>query len=464
MHRMYKFIKEYKNPNEERFNYPLINREYDDDLVNYIVDCCKSLEVLEYVKFLGYDYVTNEAEINTSEYIDAKSRTKTKKNDPTRYMYLQDSRYAELRLKFHLECNDESKNITKKLLIPVPDDNLYYKIKGNKYFLLYQIVDSASYTTKSAIVLKSMMPINIKVKQYTAKSTTGESFTAPTYTILVFRKNVDILLFYLAKIGLKKTLKYYSVDKIIRFVESPENTEEFIYFSVNSKLFLEVNKHFFYKYTYVKSMAFMLLTLMTNRMSIDNLENKDFWIEELGAIGTINKNSQYEKGLNTMVFFDRMIDDTTKRILKLHPIHKKNIYSIVRWLVQNFSDLRKKDNMSLENKRLRCNEYIASLLTKTFSDRVNRIIGMGSKATLKNVEEIFKFQGDLILSQLHKSGLLRYDDSVNDLDIFGKLKITFKGPNSLGNNNDNNISTKYRGLKISYVTLLIAGISKQVML
>ena len=47
--------------------------------------------------------------------------------------------------------------------------------------------------------------------------------------------------------------------------------------------------------------------------------------------------------------------------------------------------------------------------------------------------------------------MLRYDDNVNDLDIFGKLKVTFKGPNSLGNNNENNISTKYRGLDPSYL-------------
>lgn len=424
---MKKFIKSYTNKNEERFNYPLINREYDDDLVKYIIDCCKSLEVLEYVQFLGYDYITNEADINTSEYIDAKSRTKSKKNDPTRYIYMQDSRYAELRLKFKLTCGEESKIITKKLLIPIPDDNLYYTIKGNKYFLLYQIVDSATYTTKSSIVLKSMMPVNLKMKQYTAKCTYGEAFTAPIYTIGVFKKDVDILLFYLAKIGLKKTLEYFSVDKIIRFTDNIENSEDFIYFAINTKMYLEVNKVFFNKYTYVKSMAFMLLTLMTNRMVIENLYNKDYWINEIGAIGTANKNSQYEKGLNTMIFFDRIIDDTTKRILKLHPIHKKNIYSIIRWLVQNFSELRKKDNMDLCNKRLRCNEYIASLLTKTFSERINRIIAMGSKATLKNVEEIFKFQGDLILSQLHRSGLLRYDDNVNDLDIFGKLKITFKG-------------------------------------
>ena len=366
-------------------------------------------------------------------------------------MYIQDSRYAELRLKFKLECGGESKVITKKLLIPIPDNNLYYTIKGNKYFLLYQVVDAASYTTKSSIVLKSMMPVNLKMKQYTAKSTYGESFTAPIYTIAVFRKDMDVLIFYLAKMGIQQTLEYYSVDKIMRFTESVENPEDFIYFSVSSKLFLEIDKVFFNKYTYVKSVAFMLLTLMTNRMTMENLYSKDFWIEEIGALGTVNKNNQYDKGLNTMIFFDRIIDDTTKRILKLHPIHKKDIYSILRWLIQNFSELRKKDSMDLSNKRLRCNEYIASLLTKTFSEKLNRIIAMGNKATLRNVEEIFKFQGDLILSQLHRSGLLRYDDNVNDLDVFGKLKLTFKGPNSLGNSNDNSISTRFRGLHPSYL-------------
>lgn len=403
---MKKFIKTYTNPNEERFNYPLINREYDDDLVSYIIDCCKSLEVLENIKFIGYEYVTDEASINTSEYIDAKSRTRSKKNDPVKYMYMQDSRYGELRLKFKLHCAGESKTITKKLLIPVPDDDLYYTIKGNKYFLLYQIVDSASYTTKSAIVLKSMMPVNIKMKQHTEKSTLEEEFSAPIYTITIFRKDVNVLIFYLSKIGINKTLRYFSVDKIISFTETlGESGDGFIYFNINSKLYLKVDSHFFTKYTYVKSVVFMLLDLMTNRMTIENLYNKNYWIEELGAIGTNNKNSQYEKGLNTLIFFDRIIDDTTKKILKLHKINKKNTYSIIRWLVQNFSELRKKDNMDLGNKRLRCNEYIASLLTKTFSDRINRVISLGSKATLRNVEEIFKFQGDLILSQLHKSGL-----------------------------------------------------------
>ena len=53
-----------------------------------------------------------------------------------------------------------------------------------------------------------------------------------------------------------------------------------------------------------------------------------------------------------------------------------------------------KDNCDLNNKRLRCNEYIASLLTKEFSKRLNRIISMGEKATIDNIKELFRFSGD----------------------------------------------------------------------
>lgn len=37
------------------------------------------------------------------------------------------------------------------------------------------------------------------------------------------------------------------------------------------------------------------------------------------------------------------------------------------------------------------------------------------------------------------------------MDFFGKLRITMKGPNSLGGTNENNISAKYRGIAPSYI-------------
>ena len=57
----------------------------------------------------------------------------------------------------------------------------------------------------------------------------------------------------------------------------------------------------------------------------------------------------------------------------------------------------------------------------------------------------------ILIQQLHRSGLLRYDDRVNDQDFWGKLKLTTKGPNSLGGNNENNIAVKYRGIHSSFL-------------
>ena len=101
--------------------------------------------------------------------------------------------------------------------------------------------------------------------------------------------------------------------------------------------------------------------------------------------------------------------------------------------MEHFNELRLKDNCDLENKRIRCNEYIASLLTKEFSRRLNRIISMGDKVTIDNLKEIFKFPGDILIQKMHTSGILRFNDNVNDMNFWSCFKFTNKGGrNSVG--------------------------------
>lgn len=450
---MKSFIKEYTNPNEERFNYGLINREYDDDLIEYIVNSCRSLEVLKEIKFLGYDFISDEKEIDMNDYISTRKRSK--KKDETKYMYMQDSRYMEIQLRFKLTCKGEVAFITKKLLVPIPDENGYYTIKGKKYFLLYQLVDSSTYTTRNNVTLKSLMPVPIKrVMDRTMKEfvdTDGSSHAAPTYVVYLFRKEVKVLQLYFARIGITKTLEYFNVNNVMRFVESERDKERYMYFPVSNKILLEVHRDAFLKFQYVQSVVAMILDVVTNRLSFDLLDDRHYWTERLGSLTSSSKYNHYEKGMNTLTSFSRMLDETTKKILKMDIDNRKNIYAAVRWMVQNYSELRKKDNMDLANKRLRCNEYIASLLTKAFSERINRAISLGNKLSIDRVKDIFKFQGNLLLDQLYRSGLLRYDDRINDMDFFSKVKYTMKGPNALGGKNDNNISVKHRGIHPSFL-------------
>jgi hypothetical protein len=47
---------------------------------------------------------------------------------------------------------------------------------------------------------------------------------------------------------------------------------------------------------------------------------------------------------------------------------------------------------------------------------------------------------------MHTSGILRFDDNVNDMSFWSKFRYTNKGPHSLGGKNSNNIGIKYRDL------------------
>ena len=87
--------------------------------------------------------------------------------------------------------------------------------------------------------------------------------------------------------------------------------------------------------------------------------------------------------------------------MKLKEEDKHDMYAVLRWMLRAFNNLRMKDNLSLDNKRLRCNEYIASLLTKEFSRRLNRIITLGAKATMADFMDMFKISGNILIQKMH---------------------------------------------------------------
>ena len=455
---MKKYITDYVNPNEAKLNYGLLNREYDKTLVDYLVDSAKSLEQLanevSTIKFLSYDFIEYESEIDYNNHIRTrKSKKKKKKEADKKYMLMKESRYGELVLKFKITCKNEEEIITKSILVPLPDEDGYYTIKGKRYILMYQLVDASTYTTRTSVVLKSLMPVYLMRSAFVATDIEGNTFEIPVYSTKVFSKDVDIFYFYFAKMGVEKTLKYFSVDRFVNLVSTVEDKETNYYFQISSKLYIEVPKDVFNKYEYFRSIVFMFLKVCNNRINIENIENKTIWIEKIGAQYSkysASTNNE-EKGKKTLIAFNRMLDETTKHILRIDDEHKQSMYSIIRWMIQNYRELRQKDNMDLNNKRLRDSEYIASLLNKELSERSVKAINYGKRLTKEKLRDVFKFPGDILLSKLFKSGLFRYDDQVNDMDMFNKFKYTIKGPNSVGGKNQNTIAASQRGIDPSFI-------------
>jgi len=172
-------------------------------------------------------------------------------------------------------------------------------------------------------------------------------------------------------------------------VTKPDLNDKYnIYFQISTKCYLKVNKKLFLKYPYLQSIVGGILHVSTNRLTIQSFDDPRIWIKKISGI------NNYDKGVDILNFFGRLLDETTKKTVKIHQYHKQDIYTLIRWMMQEFTSLRLKDNLALENKRLRCNEVISSLLTLEFSKRLNKIIQLGDKATHDNYKDFFKFPGD----------------------------------------------------------------------
>lgn len=488
---MISMIHDYPSEFAPRLNKEIMNKTYDDSLVSYIVDSWKSLEVVKNIKFVGYEYSENEDEIDVNKYI-FKREKKKKKKDKYDYKFIEDDRFGLLTV--HLQITLREKNletgeyfehvypIKKSMLLPIQDEDGYYYIHGKKYYLIYQLVEKSTYTSNSSVTLKSLMPIAIKRGIVEDKEITsdifddddnindntklhvqdelGNDYIIPVYSVFVFKKEIPVILFYL-KDGFYSAMDFLGVAGAIDLVsEVPKKPDpENIYFNVakakasemtkakilKSNCFIKVNRELFNKYTYLQSIVGGILHVANSRSTIESFNDPKVWIKK------ISSTNNYEKGLDILNFFGRLLDETTKKTVRIHKYHRQDIYTLIRWMCQEFSTLRKKDNLSLDNKRLRCNEVIASLLTLEFSKRLNRIISLGEKATIDNYKDMFKFPGDILIQKMHTSGILRFNEAVNDMSFFSRFKYTSKGPNSMGGKNANNIGIRYRGIHPSFL-------------
>lgn len=430
---MLKFISNFKNPEEKNLNIDLIKRNNEEDLITFIVDAYKSLEITGFITFLGYDVIDDESIIDFSKYITTRKKIKKKEAD-IKYQYIHPDRCVELVLKFKIHVKDESTIISKSILVPRMDENSYNTIRGKRYFLLYQLVDNSTYTSRNGLTLKSLMPICVNKNMDTLVDVNGNIYEIPYYYINVFKREIETFLFYLCRIGFRSTLKFFVVDKIISVIPTSveANDDRFLYFKLNKNLTMVVNKYLFDRYLYIQSMALMVKRCVNAKTNINDLENITYWIQRLGSLYTNTQYKLYESGKSTIAFFERLLDITTQKKLKLSNINKENIYFVVKWMVQNYMELKKKDNLDLNNKRLRLTEYISSLLTKRVNEGINRILTLGNKIKMKQVRDVFKFPGTIIFQLLYSNPLLKYDNRVNDLDALSALRYSVRGPKLLG--------------------------------
>lgn len=459
IHRIYEH---YKNPDEQRINYSLMNREFEKNIEEYVVDCFASIhDVIETIDLVSYNFTIDVDKIDDSSYERTRSRKQSEKNQ--KYIRIDQSRVGELIMKFHVKDEFEGEPVeldyTVKELIPIPDKDGKLLLKGVSYTPQYQLTETSTYITSSNLVMKSLLPVRVKKEPIEIRTDTGDFFHVHAFHVYMMEDFVNIFLYYFAKFGVDDTIEYFNAGNYVSVVPS-EDIREFgkkptcMYFECTKTIMIEVKKEAFFASEYIRNIVGTIFEVIT-KMTYEEAMLPSTWVNRIGATKkTAKKESHDELGNRYQILFNRMLDKSSRETLRTTWHSKETIYNIIRWMCQNYEVLRSKDNLDIRFKRLRCNQYFGFSVNQLISDRIKKFVNttvITKDALINKYKKFFAFKGNEVISKIHTSGLMKYDDLVNDLNVFQKFKVTMKGPNSLGNKNSRNIAARQRALHPSHI-------------
>ena len=460
---MKKFLKYFRNHYaEEHLNLPLAKRQLEAPLHEFILDVFASLEKTGFVKLIASEHITDESKIDYSKYIKTRRRKTRRADKDVRLMDMHYDRCSLLIMKFRAEAKGEVGYKTLHVLIPKTDKNGFMCIKSKQVYLLYQLVNNSTYVTKNSITLKGMMGLCINRQPYAMVDTNLREYKFPIYKILNFQKEFNPLMLFAAKMGMMYALEKFDVARVLSVVDANTPEEDgYTYFFVktndkkpkDTEVKIKVVTRLFEKYIYLRSMTGILYLALSaaEKPTAENINDRNFWLDELGYLYTEDRGGSREIGKSTLVFFERLVDKGTQKVLKMFDHNKYSVYNLTVTLIQNFDEFKKKDNNDISTNRLRLRESISALTSIRMGNSVNRILSLGTKVQLSDVMDMLKVPPNIILRALYKSQLIKYNDIVNDMDFFNGFKYTIKGPQAIGKSTDRKVTARDRGVAMSSI-------------
>lgn len=489
---MLNYIYQFPNPMEKELNLPFLRSENDISIPDLVVMAMKEFEAIENITITGYDIVVDPDKVDVNEHsVNINYKRKSGNYDIPKFKYLATNRVGEIQFHVNIKTNKNERNIVKKILIPIEYDG-FYTLNNKKWKALWQLVDASTYSQKGKITMKSRMPIIVyKSKKRPLIDMNGEVMQFSTYSYALNRKTrfaskskaakvkfINPVMIFSAKIGLKNTIAYFGLQDVIKILPFDKlffddhadqyDHERYRYFGVN-EIILQVDRYLMENVPFVGNFTAMIAACMSADfpMTMETVENTMYWTCRVGSIGSAhskNLETFAEKGKTTMHMIERLLDTITQVNLRLPDCYKKNIYSILRWMILDFDSLKNRNNMDLDNKRIRKNEYIVmSSLGKKINENINKLIEKKSKSKLNTMDtllELFNFGSDIIINGMRNIGdLVKSDELVNDMTMLQDLYFSAKGPNSLGEQSSKIISQKYRNIHPSYLGKIDLNVS-----
>lgn len=470
------FIRQFNDNYREDFNNELFYRS-DDDIILQIEKVILSCQRSKYfiIRVDKFTVVEDYTEINRllKEQEKVKSKSKDKAiGNKYNYLTLKDSYIKLLVVDYYLETNNktldgpvrESTNLRVLIEIPRLVDKYYFRIFGNTYSSMYQIVDGSTYNNSQAtnsrnqnVTLKTML-MATRIYRYneTIKFTDGEKRRIIYYSSRIFSKNVPVMKYLLAKFGIYELqdklmvpdllITDYDYSKSFKKTH-PDSVDE--YYTVNkNNLYITLPRYIYDNDITAQSLMYTIANSIDKHSDMNNIYTKDFWLESLGkSYGT----ATIIKGDSILDSLESILDISTKESMRLPWNDKKDIYGVLIWIIREFSELRQKDNLDVSTKRLRYAEYIAALYAMKLSTGIYRISDEGTNVTLNQIKKAIYTFPDYLLKMITKDRLVNYKNYVNDLDSLEALKFTYKGVSGLGEEKGSSIPTSYRQIHPSHI-------------
>ena len=451
------FIHSYNNQYRSKFNEQLFTRSDDDiidQLKNVILSCQRNGHFI--IRVESFNVIEDYEEINRILYnIEENHKNKNKKKENQyAFINLKDSDIKLLSVKYYIKIRDEEDRIEVFIAVPRVVNKYYFRINGNIYSAMYQIVDGSTYNNSTSnsknqsVTLKTMfMPIRIYRTSYNLKTTKKETIKTNFYSSRIFNKSLGGMKYILGKFGLLETFRFLGIDCVSITNYDPDD-ESLYTFCKNDIAYINVPKQVFDNDPMTQSLVCTIYRSINKDTEFNDIFTNNFWIKSLGA--DFN-NSSIEKGLSILDSLESIYDISTKQSITLPEEYKKDMYDILRWMMREFANLRTKDNLDISAKKLRYAEYIASLYAMKISKGIYRVADLNKRANIDSIKKAIFTAPLFLLGAITKCKLINYRNMVNDMDSITALKFTYKGISGLGEKSSNSIPDIYRTIDPSHL-------------
>ena len=473
------FMRQFNETHREDFNPQLFQRD-NDEIIQAIRDVVESCQRDKYytLKLLSFTPIYDYEEIyNTLRNHEEKRRKKNDKSDNIYdFINIRDTDMCLIKIEWlvrhngveRIEENGKTREVVNpeqvlEVLIAVPrfTRKYYFRLSGNYYSTIFQIVDGSTYNNSTAsqskvdtVTMKTMfMPIRIfrSFNENMVDMNTNLPVKTIEYQSIIFNNVVNVIYYILAAYGLYGTMQFLEIRSV--WLSNKPVLRDDVYCFEKNGVYIVCDKYCFDNDAVVQSLCGTLYDGIMKIEDINELFDQRYWLKNLGMAF---KNASVSKGLFVLDSIDGIYDNITLNDLHLPMRDKENIYCVLRWLIREFSNLRSKENVDVRTKRIRIADYIAAVYATKLNKGIHRISDMGNRVTLKKViQAVYTAPMFLIsgISGATMSNLVSYRDLVNDLDSMTALSYTYKGISGLGEDGSS-IQPVYRYVDPSHIGIL----------